>query len=115
MKESTKNVINLIILHLVSIFTFLLLAVAVIFLYPMGYFDHALSYLWMLSGVGILFIYKRPDITKKIFTTTVIGSILTVLLYILTTPNDWTVLIIAFVYLAIPCILLLCLVICFLK
>lgn len=115
MKESTKNIINLIILHLISIFSFLLLAVAVIFLYPIGNFDNVLSYLWMLSGVGILFIYKRPDITRKIFLTTVIGSILTILLYILTTPNDWTVLVVAYVFFALPCILLSTLAIFFLN
>jgi hypothetical protein len=115
MSESAKNIINLLILHLISIFSFILLGVAVAFLYPIGYFDHALSYLWMLSGIGILFIYKRPDITKKLFLITVLGSVLTILLYILTTSQDWTIFWFIYILFSIPCILLFTLAVNFLE
>lgn len=115
MSESIRNIVNLIILHLISIFSVLLFFASTLFLYPIGYFAHALSYLGMLSAVGILFIYKKPNITKKLFLTTALGSILTVLLYILTTSQDWNTFTFLFVLLTLPCILLFTLAIRFLK
>ena len=110
-----EPVINLIILHLISIISVLLFFVSIILLYPIGYFADALSYLGILSAIGILFIYKKPNITKIIFLTTVLGSILTILLYILTTSQDWTVFTFIFILVTLPCILLSTLAIRFLR
>ena len=115
MKEITKTIINTFALYAISIFSVALYFISVALLYPIGYFDHALSYLGMLSAIGILFIYKKPSITKKLFITTVLGAILTVLLYILTTVQDWTIFMFVFVLLGASCILLLFLAIRFLK
>ncbi len=106
MNEAIKNIINLVILHLISIFSVLLFFALIILLYPIGYFADALSYLGILAVIGVLFIYKKPNITKKLFLTTALGSILTVLLYILTTSQDWNTFTFLFVLLTLPCILL---------
>lgn len=113
--ESTKNIINLIVLHFISIFSVILFFLIIVLLYPMGYFASALFYLDILSAIGILFIYKKPNITKKLFLITALGSILTVLLYILTTSQDWNTFTFLFVLLTLPCILLFTLAIRFLK
>lgn len=113
--ESTKNIINLIILYLISTFSVLLFFASILFLYPIGYFADALSYLGILSVIGILFIYKKPNIAKKLFLTTVFGSIFAVLLYIFTTSQDWNTFTFLFILLTLPCILLTTLAIRFLK
>ena len=115
MKETIKALINIFTLHALSIFSVALYFLSVALLYPIDYFAHALSYLGMLSAIGILFIYKKPNITKKLFIATALGAILTVLFYILTTAQDWTIFTFVFVLLGASCMLLLFLAIRFLK
>ncbi len=115
MKEATKTIINIFALHIVSIFSVALYFLSVLSFYPIGYFAHILSYLGILSAVGILFIYLKPSITKKFFIVTILGAIFTIFLYILTTEQDWTVFAISYVLMGVSCVLFLFLALRFLK
>jgi len=115
MKKTTKPLVDIIILHIISILSIALYIFSTALLYPIGYFSHVIFYFIIFSVLGVFFIYKKPNITKNLFITTVIGAFLTVLSYILTTEQDWTIFTFIFVLLSISCILLLFLATYFLK
>ena len=110
-----RLIIDMIALHLLSIFAIVLFLVSATLLYPIGNFADILAYLLLLSITGVFFIYKKPNITKKLFITTVVGTIITITTYILTTKQDWTAFTFIFVLLASACLLLLFLAIRFLN
>ncbi len=109
------SLINLIALHLISVFALFLFLVSATLLYPIGNFADILAFLLLSSIAGIFFIYKKPNIAKKLFITTATGTLLTITTYIITTEQDWTVFIFIFTLLGSSCFLLLLLAIRFLN
>lgn len=76
-------------------------------LYPLGYFADIIVYLLFLSIIGLFVVYKKPKIAKRLFVMNVIGVFLVIITYILTTSQDWTFFRFIFIYLTIPCLILL--------
>lgn len=104
------NLINLILLHLVSIISIAFYYFIANFLYPIGYFASSLVFFLIFSVVGIFFLYKKPNVTRILYTITVVGTFLTILSYILTTDQDWTIFIFVFELLSLPCLIILSLI-----
>lgn len=100
----TSDIISVYITTILGITLYLL---SVTLLYPLGIFYKIIAYLIFLSITGILLVYKKPKIAEKLFVTNVVGTFLTILVYIFTTNQDWKEYTFIFVLLTLSCLLLL--------
>ncbi len=87
----TNRMVDMIVLHIIVALGLLLYLPIMTLLYPIGhYFVEVLEIFFVISFIGWFLMYKKPKIARNLFVTTVVGTFLTILFYILTTEQNYS-------------------------